>query len=102
MDKRDASLTSEAREIQSRAFAQGIHLNLKEYADYQESLDPYSYDVDVGKDITDEENAKIEEDFAAKSRELSEKYWSGEAGRKRAAYEIIVGPPGIKLIKKVL
>ena len=73
-----------------------------EYADYQESLDPHSYDVDVGKDITDEENAKIEEDFAAKSRELSEKYWSGEAGRKRAAYEIIVGPPGIKLIKKVL
>ena len=37
MDKRDVSLTAENKEIQRRAFAAGTHINLKEYADYQEN-----------------------------------------------------------------
>ena len=37
MDKRDIALTTEAREIQQRALAQGINLNMEEYAAYQEN-----------------------------------------------------------------
>ena len=37
MDKRDVALTTEAREIQQRALAQGINLNMEEYAAYQEN-----------------------------------------------------------------
>jgi hypothetical protein len=42
-----------------------------------------------------------DEEFAAIFRALAEQYWAGKAGARRPAFEMIVGPPGIKLVKKV-
>tara|TARA_R110002020_G_scaffold29001_3_gene91835 strand:- start:3433 stop:4482 length:1050 start_codon:yes stop_codon:yes gene_type:complete len=47
------------------------------------------------------EQQRYDDEFAVKSRQLAKQYWAGEQGERPPAFEMIVGPPGIKLVKKV-
>ena len=64
----------------------------------------YPYDYYGWED--DEEEVKrqqqYDDEFAANSRAIAKQYWAGEAGKRPPAFEVVVGPPGIKLVKKAL
>jgi len=48
------------------------------------------------------EQQRYDDEFTANSRAIAEQYWAGEAGKRPPAFEMVVGPPGIKLVKKAL
>jgi hypothetical protein len=66
------------------------------HVDHEDWEEPWENDEEKA-----ERQQQYDDEFTANSRALAEQYWAGEAGERSPAFEMIVGPPGIKLVKKV-
>jgi len=58
---------------------------------------------DDGEPYDEEElarNKKYLDQFDLKIKELVKKYWAGEPGTRKPVWEVLVGPPGLKLIRR--